>query len=99
MVVSIQGRHMYLSRAVDSEGEVVDILVQQRRDKAAALRRMRKLLKKQGCAARVLVTNKLRSYVDRLRTLTPLSSELNLCCGWQIRDHGGVTIGAGSDPT
>src|SRR5438094_7367496 len=33
MVVSIQGRHMYLWRAVDSEGEVLDILVQPRRDK------------------------------------------------------------------
>jgi transposase-like protein len=44
MVVSIQGRHMYLWRAVDSEGEVLDFLVQPKRDKAAALRLMRKLL-------------------------------------------------------
>jgi putative transposase len=62
MVVSIQGRHMYLWRAVDSEGEVLDFLVQPKRDKAAALRLMRKLLKKQGYAPRVLVTDKLRSY-------------------------------------
>ena len=62
MVVSIQGRHMYLWRAVDSEGEVLDLLVQPKRDKAAALRLMRKLLKKQGYAPRVLVTDKLRSY-------------------------------------
>src|SRR6195952_549760 len=62
VVVSIQGRHMYLWRAVDSEGEVLDIVVQPRRDKAAALRLMRKLVKKQGCAPRVLVTDKLRSY-------------------------------------
>src|ERR1700712_2559761 len=62
MVVSIQGRRMYLWRAVDSEGEVLDILAQPRRDKAAALRLMRKLLKKQGYAPRLLVTDKLRSY-------------------------------------
>jgi transposase-like protein len=62
MVVSIQGRHMYLWRAVDSEGEVLDLLVQPKRDNAAALRLMRKLLKKQGYAPRVLVTDKLRSY-------------------------------------
>jgi putative transposase len=69
MVVSIQGRHMYLWRAVDSEGEVLDILVQSRRDKAAALRLMRKLLKKQGYAPRVLVTDKLRSYGSARREL------------------------------
>jgi transposase-like protein len=62
MVVSIQGRRMYLWRAVDSEGEVLDMLVQPRRDKAAALRLMRKLLKKQGFAPKMLVTDKLRSY-------------------------------------
>ena len=39
---------MYLWRAVDSEGEVLDILVQSRRNKKAALKLMRKLLKKQG---------------------------------------------------
>src|ERR671933_3040712 len=62
MVVSVRGRRMYLWRAVDSQGEVLDILVQARRDKAAALRLMRKLLKKQGFAPRVLVTDKLPSY-------------------------------------
>ena len=49
-------------RAVDSEGEALDLLVQPRRDKAAALKLMRKLLKKQGHAPTVLVTDKLRSY-------------------------------------
>src|ERR671929_1127179 len=48
MVVSIQGRRMYLWRAVDSEGEILDLLVQPRRDKVSALRLMRKRLKKQG---------------------------------------------------
>jgi putative transposase len=62
MVVSIQGRRMYLWRAVDSEGEILDMLVQPRRDKSAALKLMRKLLKKQGYAPHVLVTDKLSSY-------------------------------------
>jgi transposase-like protein len=52
---------MYLWRAVDSEGEVLDLLVQPRRDTAAALRLMRKLLKKQGFAPDELVTDKLGS--------------------------------------
>jgi transposase-like protein len=69
MVVSIQGRRMYLWRAVDSEGEVLDLLVQARRDTAAALRLMRKLLKKQGYAPDELVTDKLGSYGAARRDL------------------------------
>ena len=57
MFVKIAGRQMYLWRAVDSEGEVLDMLVQSRRDKAAALRLMRKLLKNQGVAPTELVTD------------------------------------------
>src|SRR5260370_42237494 len=49
-------------RAVDSEGEVLDMAVQPRRDKAAALKLLRKLLKWQGFARTVIVTDKLRSY-------------------------------------
>jgi len=48
MVVRIAGERMYLWRAVDHEGEILDMLVQRRRDSRAALRLMRKLLKKQG---------------------------------------------------
>src|SRR5215218_5238537 len=62
MVVTIQGKRMYLWRAVDSEGEVLDLLVQAKRDTKAALRLMRKLLKKQGSAPDELVTDKLGSY-------------------------------------
>jgi transposase-like protein len=69
MVVSIQGKRMYLWRAVDSEGEILDVLVQPRRDKAAALKLMRKLLKKQGYAPSVLVTDKLPSYGAASREL------------------------------
>jgi hypothetical protein len=52
MVVRIAGQHLYLWRAVDSEGAVLDILVQRRRDKAAASKLMRKLLKKQDLIIR-----------------------------------------------
>ena len=58
----IAGRQFWLWRAVDDEGEVLDLLVQRGRDKAAAVKLMRKLLKKQGFAPDVLVTDKLRSY-------------------------------------
>ena len=69
MVVRIAGEWMYLWRAVDHEGEVLDMLVQRRRDSRAALRLMRKLLKKQGFAPKLLVTDKLRSYGSAFRRL------------------------------
>ena len=67
MIVRIAGKHMYLWRAVDREGEILDMLVQCRRDKRAALRLMRKLLRKQGFAPKLLVTDKLGSYGAALR--------------------------------
>src|SRR5258705_8822103 len=69
MVVRIAGRQMYLWRAVDHEGEVLDMLVQRRRDKRAALRLTRKLLRKQGFAPELLVTDKLCSYGSAFRYL------------------------------
>ena len=69
MVVRIAGQRMYLWRAVDHEGEVLDMLVQRRRDKRAALRLMRKLLRKQGFAPKLLVTDKLGSYGSAFRHL------------------------------
>jgi transposase-like protein len=62
MAVLISGRQFWLWRAVDDEGEVLDLLVQRRRDARAAARLLRKLLKKQGFAPALLVTDKLRSY-------------------------------------
>jgi putative transposase len=62
MAVVIGGKRLWLWRAVDSEGEILDMLLQVNRDRAAAFRLMRKLLKKQGYAPRVLVTDKLASY-------------------------------------
>jgi len=69
MVVRIASRRMYLWRAVDDEGEILDMLVQRRRDTRAALRLMRKLLKKQGFTPKLLVTDKLRSYSSAFRHL------------------------------
>jgi putative transposase len=60
--VNIQGRQQYLWRAVDQDGDVIDILLQPRRDRRAAERFFRKLLKGQGRAPRRLITDKLRSY-------------------------------------
>ncbi len=67
--ISINGKHSYLWRAVDNEGEVLEILVQSRRNKRAALKLMRKLLKKQGFIPDVIVTDKLPSYAAALRDL------------------------------
>jgi len=60
--IKIDGRLVYLWRAVDAEGEVLDVLVQTRRNKRAALKLMRKLLKKYGFVPDKLVTDDLRSY-------------------------------------
>jgi putative transposase len=74
MAVSIQGWRMYLRRAVDSEGEILDMHVQPHRDKAAALKLLRKLLRKQGYAPTLLVTDKLPSYGCARRELGLLSA-------------------------
>jgi putative transposase len=74
MFVKIRGRWMYLWRAVDAEGEILDTLVQSKRNKRAALRLMRKLLKKQGMAPVTLVTDRLSAYPAAVRELG-LSSE------------------------
>jgi putative transposase len=69
MVVKIGGQGMYLWRAADDEGEVLDMLVQKRRNKAAALRLLRKLLKNQGVHPETIVTDGLASYGAAAREL------------------------------
>ncbi len=69
MFVSIGGRRMYLWRAVDQNGEVLDVLVQAKRDKQAARRLLRKLLKKHARPPRTIVTDKLQSYAAAIREL------------------------------
>jgi putative transposase len=61
----------YLWRAVDQDGNVLDILVQNRRDKAAARRFFRRLLTKTRTVPRVIITDKLRSYKAAHREVMP----------------------------
>ena len=60
--LKIDGRMAYLWRAIDAEGEVLDVLVQSKRNKPAALKLMRKLLKKYGFVPDKLITDDLKSY-------------------------------------
>ena len=69
MVVKISGRRMYLWRAVDDEGEVLDVLVHRRRNKHAALKLLRRLLKNQGIHPETITTDKLASYGAAAREL------------------------------
>jgi putative transposase len=69
MVVTIEGKRHYLWRAIDQEGEVLDILVQKSRDTKAAKRFFRKLLKGLRYTPRQLVTDKLGSYGAARRTI------------------------------
>jgi putative transposase len=81
VVVTIAGKKHWLWRAVDQDGFVLDVLVQSRRDKKAAKRLFRKLLKKQARAPRVLITDKLRSYAAAKREIMP---------GVEHRQHKGL---------
>ncbi|MEU9370730.1 IS6 family transposase [Streptomyces avermitilis] len=69
--IKVSGELAYLWRAVDQDGNVLDILVQNRRDKAAARRFFRRLLKKTSVVPRVVVTDKLRSYGAAHREVMP----------------------------
>jgi putative transposase len=71
LVVRIAGKHMYPWRTVDHEGEVLEILVQRRRDRRAAVKLTRKLLRKQGFTPKIVVTDKLRSYGGAFQHLGP----------------------------
>lgn len=69
--MKINGEQKYLWRAVDQDGNVLDILPQSRRDKAAAGRFFRRLMKKTRTVPRVVVTDKLRSYGAAHREVMP----------------------------
>lgn len=77
----INGRQYYLWRAVDQDGYVLDIVVQPRRDKRAAKRFLRKLLKGLRYVPRVMVTDKLKSYEAARKELIP---------GVEHRQHKGL---------
>jgi putative transposase len=69
--LKINGITHYLWRAVDQNGVVLDILVQPKRDRFAALRFFRKLLRATGRQPRVIITDKLRSYAAAKRVVMP----------------------------
>jgi len=69
LVVTINAKRHWLWRAVDNEGEVLDFLVQTKRNTKAAKKLMIKLLKRQGFAPTRIVTDKLRSYAAAFRSL------------------------------
>ena len=67
--LKINGRTHYLWRAVDQQGVVLDILVQSRRNKGAAMRFLGRLLRRMHYAPRVIVTDKLKSYGAAIKEL------------------------------
>ena len=69
--VKINGKQHYLWRAVDQDGEVIDVFLQSCRDGAAAKRFFKRLLRRQGEEPRQIVTDKLRSYGVAHRELIP----------------------------
>ena len=81
VVLTIKGKHHYLWRAVDQNGQVLDILMQSRRNRQAAKRFFRKLLKGLRYAPRVLITDKLKSYAAAKKQIMP---------GVEHRQHKGL---------
>jgi putative transposase len=71
VVITIAGQKHWLWRAVDHDGYVLDEIVQTRRDTKAAKRVLRRLLKKQGCPPRRMITDKLGSYAAARRQIMP----------------------------
>ena len=69
--VKINGKQHYLWRAVDQDGEIVDVFLQSRRDGSAAKRFFKRLLRGHGGEPREIVTDKLRSYGVAQRALIP----------------------------
>jgi len=69
--IQINGKQHYLWRAVDQDGEVVDVYLQAKRDGAAAKRFFKRLLRSHGSEPRKIVTDKLRSYGVAHRELMP----------------------------
>ena len=75
--VSSQGEQQYLWRAVDQDGDTIDMLVQRRRNTQAAVRFFRRLLKAQGREPRWMITDTLTSYGVAHRTVMPTVKHIN----------------------
>jgi len=71
VVVAIGGRKRWLWRAVDQDGYILDEILQTRRDTEAARRLLTRLLEKQGCPPRRIITDKLGSYAAARRQIMP----------------------------
>ena len=72
-IVMVRGERRYLWRVVGQDGDVLDILVQKRKNKQAAVRFFKKLMKGQGRPAREIVTDKLPSYGAARKEIMPTS--------------------------
>ena len=72
VVVTIAGQKHWLWRAVDQDGYVLDEVVQTRRDTTAAKRLLKRLLRKQGCPPRRMITDKLGSYAAAQHQVMPV---------------------------
>jgi putative transposase len=72
-IVTVRGERLYLWRGVDQDGDVLDILVQKRKNKGAAVRFFKKLMKGQERSARKILTNKLPSYGAARKAVMPSS--------------------------
>jgi putative transposase len=71
VVITIAGKKNWLWRAVDQDGYVLDEVVQARRNTKAAKRLLKRLLKKQGCPPRRMITDKLGTYAAAQRQIMP----------------------------
>jgi putative transposase len=71
VVITISGQKHWLWRAVDQDGYVLDEVIQSRRDTKAAKRLLKRLLRKQGCPPRRMITDKLGSYAAAQRQVMP----------------------------
>ena len=86
MAVLIAGRRFWLWRAVDDEGAIFDLLVQRRRDRTAAVKLMRKLLKKHGFAPDVLVSG------QGIRGARQAADTVIFCLGFRLKAPAILTL-------
>jgi transposase-like protein len=82
MVCTVGGKRMYLWRAVDDEGEVLDLVMQRNRDTEAALKLLRRLFRNQPVDPETITTDGLRSYRSALSELG--LEHLHPCQSWPI---------------